>query len=339
MFAALGLILLLASPSPAGECGTPVAAAADLSTALAGEAETSGAGTAASWAQVMQAQADVAWGERGTSVEKLQELLNDLGFPVEETGILDEETERALESFQSTYRSVATGILDANTAAMLEEAKKASVSLGQLRGVMTRLSEVKAKKYLPYLNQAMYEFDIDNDRRKAFFLAQLAQESSELRYFRELASGAAYEGRRDLGNVFRGDGRRYKGRGPIQLTGRANYKAAGEYLELDLVKDPNQVATAEVGFRTSGWFWMDKGLNAKADLDTEKAFKQVTKKVNGCVSCRRTHYADRKAYWDRAEQVLAAPEDPPLPERNPLRQRGEPEVTLPERNPRRRQEG
>ena len=57
---------------------------------------------------------------------------------------------------------------------------------------------------------------------------QLAHESVSLRYFEEIASGSAYEGRRDLGNIHPGDGVRYKGRGPIQLTGRSNYRVAGE---------------------------------------------------------------------------------------------------------------
>src|SRR5207342_2210749 len=107
-------------------------------------------------------------------------------------------------------------------------------------------SDEKARHYLPYLNAAMAEAKINTPARKAAFLAQLAHESGELRYMEEIADGSAYEGRRDLGNTHPGDGRRFKGRGPIQLTGRANYERFGELLGVDLVNDPDQAAKPEL---------------------------------------------------------------------------------------------
>src|SRR5258705_12947602 len=94
----------------------------------------------------------------------------------------------------------------------------------------------------------------------------------------EIASGAAYEGRKDLGNPQPGDGKRYKGRGPIQLTGRANYTRYGGLLCLDLVNDPTIAATKEVGFRIAGQFWKLNGLNELAD---QQQFKAITKRING----------------------------------------------------------
>jgi hypothetical protein len=97
----------------------------------------------------------------------------------------------------------------------------------------------------PGILDCMTRYDINTPLRQAHFLAQIGHESSELRYRQELASGAAYENRRDLGNTRTGDGPRYKGRGLIQLTGRANYS---EYtrtggLDVDVMADPDQVAT------------------------------------------------------------------------------------------------
>lgn len=101
---------------------------------------------------------------------------------------------------------------------------------------------------------ALKEGQINTATRQAAFLVQLAHESGELVYMEEIASGEAYEERKDLGNTQPGDGKRFKGRGPIQFTGRSNNRMAGKALGLDLETHPESVATPEVGFRTSVWF-------------------------------------------------------------------------------------
>jgi predicted chitinase len=173
------------------------------------------------------------------------------------------------------------------------------VSVEQLRQIMPNLSQEKAEAYLPYLNEAMAEANIDTPERQAAFLAQLAHESGEFRYMEEIASGEAYEGRKDLGNTEPGDGKRFKGRGPIQLTGRANYQAASEALGIDLVNNPTRAADPDVGFRTAAWFWTTRGLNELADSGD---FLGITKRINGGTN----GLADRQAYYERALQVLNA---------------------------------
>jgi putative chitinase len=167
----------------------------------------------------------------------------------------------------------------------------------QLRKVMPNLSLTKAQQYLPLLNSAMQEAGINTRLRKAAFLAQLAHESVELRYMEEIASGSAYEGRTDLGNTQKGDGTRYKGRGPIQLTGRANYRTAGKALGLDLENNPTQAATPEVGFRVAGWYWTTRNLNTYADASN---FREVTRRINGGYNGQ----ASREAYYRTALGVL-----------------------------------
>ncbi len=171
------------------------------------------------------------------------------------------------------------------------------LSTAQLRRVMPQLSEERAAAMLPHLNRAMREFNINTPERASAFIAQLAHESGQLRYFEELASGRAYEGRRDLGNTQPGDGVRFKGRGPIQLTGRANYEAAGRALGLDLVNNPELAARPDVGFRIAGWYWSTRGLNGLADQGN---FSEITRRINGGFN----GMADRQQYFAAARSAL-----------------------------------
>ncbi|EOR08300.1 glycoside hydrolase family 19 protein [Acinetobacter tandoii] len=117
-----------------------------------------------------------------------------------------------------------------------------------------------------------------NELRFAHFIAQLAHESGNFKYMQEIASGAAYEGRKDLGNVMAGDGVRFKGRGPIQLTGRANYKKYGQALGIDFESHPELVATPSIGLLVACKFWTSNALNELADKDDVLS---ITKKING----------------------------------------------------------
>lgn len=162
---------------------------------------------------------------------------------------------------------------------------------------MPRTPKAKIDEYFLDLDAAMEEFEINKPLRKAAFLAQLAHESASLRYMEEIASGAAYEGRKDLGNIRPGDGKRYKGRGPIQLTGRANYRKYGKLLGLDLEKDPELAAASDAGFRIAGLYWKLNGLNELADKDD---FRQITKRINGGYN----GLADRLVHYLRTRKVF-----------------------------------
>lgn len=137
---------------------------------------------------------------------------------------------------------------------------------------------------------------LDNVSRFVHFLAQVAHESGNFIYMEEIASGAAYEGRKDLGNVRSGDGTRYKGRGPIQLTGRTNYRKYGQTLGFDFESHPEIVAYPSVGFLVACKYWSDHGLNELADQDDLLA---ITKKINGGTNGlddRRKHLAKLKGW-------------------------------------------
>jgi predicted chitinase len=167
------------------------------------------------------------------------------------------------------------------------------VTPAQLQRIVPSLTSAKAAEVAPHLNRAMKEANISTPERKAAFIAQLAHESGGFKYNQEIASGAAYEGRRDLGNTQPGDGKRFKGRGYIQLTGRANYAAAGKALGLDLVNNPELAAKPENAARVAAWYWNSRGLNKLADQGN---FDGITKRINGGYNGK----ADRDAYHARA---------------------------------------
>lgn len=171
------------------------------------------------------------------------------------------------------------------------------VTAGELSQIMPALPGGKRAAYLPHLQEAMRTFGITGRLREAAFLAQLAHESVQLRYMEEIASGEAYEGRRDLGNTQPGDGRRYKGRGPIQLTGRHNYRKYGQLLGLPLEQHPERAATPEVGFRIAGLYWKLNELNTLAD---RRDFRGITRAINGGYN----GFEDRQRYYRRALAVL-----------------------------------
>lgn len=121
-----------------------------------------------------------------------------------------------------------------------------------------------AEKFRPYLNKYMDKYEINTPNRILAFLSQVGTESGGLKWTQELASGSAYEGRKDLGNIYAGDGVKFKGRGLIQLTGRANYEAMSKKVGKDLVNNPQLVEEPDLAVEVSTIFWRDRvrnGLN------------------------------------------------------------------------------
>ena len=172
------------------------------------------------------------------------------------------------------------------------------ITLDDLRHICQTTRSGRLAVFVEPLNEAMREFEIDqNVERETHFLAQIAHESGGFNYVREIASGANYEHRPDLGNTEDGDGVRFKGRGLIQITGRSNYVSCGAALGLDLIANPELLETPENASRSSGWFWQSHGLNALADNGDARA---ITKRINGGLN----GYQERLAYLERAKGRL-----------------------------------
>lgn len=165
--------------------------------------------------------------------------------------------------------------------------------------LIKRIDPNVKKTYASALNPAMTAGSITTPPRVAAFLAQILHESASFQFLRELASGTAYEGRKDLGNTQPGDGVRYKGRGFIQLTGRANFRSAGSDLGIDLENNPDLAEQPDIAAQLAVWFWNKKNLNVKADVGD---FIGITRAINGGTRGLQ----QRTRLYESAKQVLSA---------------------------------
>lgn len=167
----------------------------------------------------------------------------------------------------------------------------------QLKQIYTEASPKLIDKFIEPLNTTIDEFEINTPQRLNMFLAQIGHESGQLRYVKELASGEAYEGRKDLGNTSPGDGVRYKGRGLIQITGKSNYALLSLALGLPLLEKPEMLEEPLNAARSAGWYYYKKNLNSLADMGM---FQEMTKKINGGMN----GYADRYKLLQKAMNII-----------------------------------
>lgn len=179
----------------------------------------------------------------------------------------------------------------------------------QLKSICPNISDLNCRVYTELINDYIHEFN--SVERLRCFIAQVAHESGEFKYTRELASGEAYEGRIDLGNTQKGDGVKFKGRGLIQVTGRDNYKRCSLYLFGDerLLEHPELLENPVEAMRSAIWFWQVNSLNQICDEEDYRhtwkgkpltKFEWLTKRINGGL----TGIKQRLEFYNRAKQVL-----------------------------------
>jgi putative chitinase len=203
----------------------------------------------------------------------------------------------------------------------------ASLSLGQLMASMPKLEHFKAQIFLAAMLPAMERWGIVTPTRTAHWLGQLRVESGSLRYWKEISppgggmgydiQGSNPELARALGNTRPGDGIQFIGRGPIQLTGRANYRSAGLATGYPLDEHPELLEQPVVGFQAAGWFWASRSLNLAADQDKgdvssfHDTVHAITLKINGGL----TNFVARLAATGEAKAALRISEPPtPVPD-------------------------
>jgi putative chitinase len=203
----------------------------------------------------------------------------------------------------------------------------------QLKKVVPKCKDITG--WTAALDKAMERFEINTTQRIAAFLAQLAHESGEFERLVESLNYSAerltkvwpkrfpsiaaaepfahneqklgnkvYADRLGNGDEASGDGFRYRGRGLIQLTGRANYRTTGKAIDIDLEGKPDLLREPETSALAAAQFWSSRGLNALADSNAgdndDEDFQTITIKINGGTN----GLAERKKYWASAKAAL-----------------------------------
>lgn len=175
------------------------------------------------------------------------------------------------------------------------------ITVAQLAEIISRTRKQRLADYVAILNPAMEEYGINTPRREAAFIATCLHESAEFEQLIEIwgptKAQLKYEGRADLGNTKPGDGFKYRGRGIIMITGRANYQAVSDALGYDFVFMPDALASPYYAVHAACWWWKEHGCNKPADKGD---FEGVTRIVNGGL----TGWKSRKQYYDLAMAAL-----------------------------------
>ena len=176
-------------------------------------------------------------------------------------------------------------------------------------------TQALGERFAAPITDACRLYNISTSKRLAAFLAQIGHESGSFRYTAEVwgptAAQSTYEGRANLGNTELGDGYRFRGRGLIQTTGRANHRTLTQRLRArgidcpDFEQEPERLEEPWWAALSAADYWDMRGLNALADADD---FIGITKKINGGTN----GLADRQARWEKAKTALKEIEVAPL---------------------------
>lgn len=178
------------------------------------------------------------------------------------------------------------------------------ITVDQVKRIMPKAAETRVREFVESFNKYAEAFGINTPLRVAHYVAQVAHETGQLRWLEELASGAQYDTgakAKALGNTPQkdGDGQKYKGRGYLQTTGRANYLAYQNsgFCVGNIMKHPELLAKQPGCQKASMYYWWKKKINQEADRDDCRG---VTKKINGGYS----HYDDRVMFTKLAKSVF-----------------------------------
>jgi putative chitinase len=152
------------------------------------------------------------------------------------------------------------------------------LTLNQLEEACPYTHYKRLELILPNLNNTLKRYEINTPLRICHFLTQIFVESNYFRIIQEPGIGFNYEGSIELSNTQPGDGRRYIGRGYLQIRGRKQYKEYKKYSDIDILMYPHYVTTPKVAMDVAGWIWNKKDLNFLAD---QNDLEGITKLLTG----------------------------------------------------------
>lgn len=170
---------------------------------------------------------------------------------------------------------------------------KTLISLKQLCYIWNKDEDWITEAVIKDLNDCLKTFQINTPSRMRHFISQISHESGAGKWMKEIASGDAYEGRKDLGNTQPGDGRKYKGGGFIQLTGRANYQAFANFMNDPRIMEGVDYVASKYPATSAGFWWKNANMNALCDKNP--SVEEVTRRVNGGYN----GIEDRRYYYKR----------------------------------------
>ena len=267
-------------------------------------------------------------GSSGAQVHKLRaELARQLGHDAQDFSqlalgdVLDAEAEAAARRWQSGVGLIADGVVGPRCQCALGLRKAGDMAvvldLDRVRKLFPATKPANINRYLPYVVAALDSCGLRDRTMVCAALGTIRAESEGFLPISELPSQfntrpgeapfAAYDGRRDLGNTEPGDGARFKGRGFVQLTGRANYQLYGMLIGVDLVANPDLANAPEVAALLLAVILADRAETFRSALEAGR-FAQARKLVNG-----GTHGLDRfkevfrlaDAVWPQAPVAAA----------------------------------
>jgi putative chitinase len=237
-------------------------------------------------------------GSNGDVVKQIQ-----LKLGITSDGNFGPGTEKSVKEWQTKHGLTPDGIVGPTTLEKMgiTSVIKEDIHITPVAGLS--IEKLKGKvpdSVLSQIPETAIKFNITTNLRLAHFLSQCAHESGNWKYRVEIASGKAYEGRKDLGNIHEGDGVRFKGRGFIQTTGRGNYGRFSKFIGEDCVENPDLVAN-KYPLASAAFFFDSNKLWTICDKGFDDAtVTSVTKRVNGGIN----GLSDRLKYFKVYHNLL-----------------------------------
>jgi predicted chitinase len=255
-------------------------------------------------------------GMKGTEVAQWQSFLKSQGFTIKVDGDFGKVTVAITKEFQKEQGLKADGIVGSATLALAKElgekedfekpATGTGITAELLKKIFPSTKADQRNRFIAPFNLFLPQYEITSQKRAAAFIATGGIETDYLRTCEEYASGKAYEGRKDLGNINPGDGVKFKGHGFFQTTGRYNHKqvtlATFSKLGIDFEEEPKRLTEPDIAVESACIFWRDNNLAKYADAGDFFA-------VSGVVNCgnpkkRALHYDKRLALYEKCMGVL-----------------------------------